>query len=124
MKERLTTVERRALDMCRSIQEWGKASFAVEWKHSRVWGKCPSILWRGEKVSHASGCGYCKHSACLAAALQFMANTVDGRRAIAITSGCGVPSVIRALDAAGWTLMHVAESQSSDCYEIRRKPDL
>lgn len=125
MKTKLTTCERRAAALCGYITERladGLDAFpvTVEWVKSRTWGSNPRIMHHGEKCSNVSGCGYCKHSTCLADVLRFLAPEGEARDKIHSTGGAGVASVADALKAAGFLLEYVTGTPSTDCYFIRK----
>jgi len=119
-----TTTEKRAHAPCESIKphrtEGASYPLTVEWIDSRTWGSNPRIMHNGEKTTNISGCGYCKHSACLASALSDLGATEDERHSIGRTGGAGVSSVQRALKDAGWILEGVAGGKKFDVYTIRR----
>ena len=110
----LTTIEKRAKNFCSEIMQDKSAQFTIEWVDSKMWGSNPRIVHRGEKITNISGCGYCKLSACLADALQFLG---DG---IAQTAGAGESSVIEALKKLGWNLERIASGKTFDVYTITR----
>ena len=118
MKTKLTTTEKRALALCESIRRGITSGITVEWIDSRTWGSNPRIMHHGEKVTNISGCGYCKHSACLASALADLGRTEEEKRAIASKQGAGVSAVRDALKAAGWELVPVSSGKRFDCYTI------
>lgn len=116
---RLTLMEKRAKAFAESIKYYGSTSFSVEWTKSATWGMCARVLHHGAKVSHAGGCGYCKHSAALAEALRFLAPDDDGHM-IARTGGAGVSSVIAACAKAGWKLECTYSGKWEDAYQISK----
>ena len=116
-KPKLTPTERRAHAFCAAIRAGTVRSFTVEWIKSRTWGRCPRIRWKGDKVAHASGCGYDKHSAVLAQVLRWLPEDSEQQRRIAAAGGSGV-SVIRALlTECGWTL-ETQEGRAEDSHSI------
>lgn len=120
-KPRLTTLEARALRACQAIAAEGAGTVSIEWRKSRTWGHCPSVLDdRGEKLAGASGCGYDKESAALADALRFLFNASDDRHAVHRCGGCGVSAVQRALAALGWDMRVAAETRSATVYDLTR----
>ena len=124
MKTKLTTTEKRASNLCESIRDTathgGKYPVEVEWITSRTWGSNPRVMYRGEKCTNISGCGYCKHSAALASALCYLGETEEQQHAIARTGGAGVSSVAEALAAQGWKLESVASGRAHDSYHVTR----
>jgi hypothetical protein len=121
MKTKLTTLEKRALAFCNEIRSsGGPYPINVEWKKSPTWGLCPSIRSGGEKIAHASGCGYCKLSTVLAAALCFI--TGDPENPARLSGGAGVPVVTQRLKELGWDLRCVASSGTFDGFTITKIP--
>jgi hypothetical protein len=118
--QKLTTTEKRAKAMCEDLRRYNSSQFTVEWKKSALYGMNPSIGWGGGKVSIASGCGYCKLSACVADALRWLGETPEQNRSIGRCRGAGVSSVQSALAAIGWTLTPLARSCTSDSYRIEK----
>lgn len=108
----MTTIEKRAKNFCLALQVDKKIHFTVEWIKSSTWGMNPRIMSYGEKITNISGCGYCKLSACLAEALQFLGE------GIAQTAGAGEETVIKALAKNGWKLERVASGKNFDVYTI------
>ena len=119
-QRRLTITEKRARAMCADIAEFGGTTLTVEWIRSKTWGHNPRIVWRGEKVTSVSGCGYDKLSACLASALCWLADTDEAHSAIARTQGCGEETTAKALRAIGWNLRAVARGDTFDAYRLER----
>ncbi len=114
---RLNTTERRALAMCETIRGLAPGEtfgIHVEWIKSRTWGANPRIVFRGEKVTNTSGCGYCKLSACLASALRFLDDSVD------LGHGAGESTVIAGLARIGYRLTPVSSGRMHDSYTIER----
>ena len=114
---RLTTTEKRALALCETIKTLDPGEtfgIHVEWINSRTWGANPRILFRGEKVTNVSGCGYCKLSACLASALRFLDDSVD------LGHGAGESTVITGLARIGYRLNRVSSGRMHDSYTIER----
>ena len=108
----MTTIEKRAKNFCSEIMQDKKAQFTIEWVDSKMWGSNPRIVHRGKKITNISGCGYCKLSACLAEALQFLGE------GIAQTAGTGEESVIKALSQNGWKLERIATGKKFEVYTI------
>jgi len=101
---KLTAMEKRAKIFAQDVYTYGSAHLAVIWKENRTWGLNPSVEGNGEKIGYASGCGYCKESAALADALQFLGKDDEEQRSIRESSGCGVETVRRALQSCGFEL--------------------
>lgn len=121
MKTRYTKMESRAILACDSIRECGRAEFGMEWRPSRTWGRIAVILWRNEKVSEASGCGYDKESAALANFLRFLATDPAGQAAIHAGHGAGFCTVQEKLNAAGWILRKTYSGKWEDGFSLERK---
>jgi hypothetical protein len=85
-----------------------------EWITSRTWGANPRIMFRGEKTTNTSGCGYCKLSACLASALRFLDDSVD------LGHGAGESTVIAGLARIGYRLTPISSGKMHDSYTIER----
>jgi hypothetical protein len=119
-KNKLTTLETRASNLCQSIRDGLTTSVSVDWVKSREYGQNPRIYHHGEKCTTVSGCGYCKLSAALADVLQYLGNTEEQRLAIARTGGAGVSAVTCALAAAGWSFAPTASGRTYDVYSIAR----
>ena len=98
-----------------NIEQHGHADFDIEWIRSATWGLNPRIMFRGQKITNISGCGYCKKSAALASALAFLG---DG---IAETAGAGESGVIAALDRNGWTLTPISSGKHYGAYTVTRR---
>ena len=125
MKTKLTTLERRAAAMCERIrqacQHPGEVfPVTVEWAKSSTWGSCPRVEYHGEKVAHASGCGYCKLSTVLADALHWLGDTDEQRHSIACAGGAGVGTVRARLADAGWQLNDISSGKTFDCFTVER----
>ena len=120
---RLTTTEKRAQGLCDYLSRNDGGTITVEWIASRTWGSNPRVMHNGEKCTNISGCGYCKHSACLASALCYLGENEEQRRAIARTQGVGVSSVRDALTAIGWKMECVTSGKSYDVYTLSRATD-
>lgn len=118
MRKPKTTLERRAAAACAQIQEWGSCDFSVEWVKSSTWGFCPRVVWRGEKVAHASGCGYDKLSAVLAEFLTWL--VADS--ATDLGHGCGLGTVQDRLAKCGWRLEHTYNGAREDGFRLTRLP--
>ena len=122
--KRMGEMESRAYQACKEIKErladGGSFNFTMVWKKSRTWGHCPSIILFGGKVAHASGCGYCKESACLADALRFMADTPEQYNDIDKTRGRGESAVIKAMKGAGYILEKTYYGDNEDGYTISK----
>ena len=115
MKEKLTTIEKRAEHYCNLIKEWGKEDFGMEWRKSRTWGSIAVVAnAAGEKCSEASGCGYDKKSACLSGFLVFLCLSVKG------TGGVGFRAVQTACESDGWKLEKTASGKTFDGYRITK----
>lgn len=123
MKTKPTITERRAAAMCATIAKAGSGTVEIEWKRSATWGLCPRIMFNGEKVAHASGCGYDKRSAVLAEALCHLGTTDEQRHRIASTSGCGESSTAAALAECGWTLECIHNGRTVEVYKLERRAD-
>jgi hypothetical protein len=108
----MTTIEKRAKNFCSEIMQDKKAQFTIEWVDSKMWSSNPRIVHRGEKINNISGCGYCKLSACLAEALQFLGEGIGK------TAGAGENAVIESLKKLGWKLERVASGKKFDVYTI------
>ena len=106
----MNTLEKRALQFCKEIEETGSKTFKIEWAKSKEWGMNPRIMNHGKKIAFATGCGYDKTSAVLADALQYLGET------IAHSSGCGENSVITHCKKYEWDLERIME----DVYTIKR----
>lgn len=102
--KKLTQMEKRAKIFAQEVIDYGSAHLAVFWKTNRTWGLNPSVEGNGVKIGYASGCGYCKESAALADALQFLGANDQEQQSILRASGCGVETVRRALWACGFEL--------------------
>lgn len=120
-KPRLPITPQRAMALCATIKEYGTYDIEVQWIRSRDYGHNPRILFHGDKCTDVSGCGYDKLSACLADALNHLADTDADRIAIGRTSGAGVSSVVSALDAAGWEMETLASGSDHDVFKVSRK---
>lgn len=109
-------LEKRALAACQEIEREGTGSFAVVWKKSRDYGQCPSISnWHGEKVAHASGCGYDKQSAVLVDLLCWLAP-----RRVLKSHGAGLRSLQAELRELGWELACDYDGKTEEGYTISR----
>ena len=121
---KMTKSEKNARAMCAEIQsataDGGMYPLTVEWIKSNTWGHNPRIRHRGGKCTSVSGSGYCKHSAALVEALQYLGDGVEEQHTIARKAGAGVSSVAAALAAAGWKLESVASGKNFDCYQVSR----
>lgn len=115
MKEKLTTIEKRAEHYCNQIKEWGSEDFGMEWRKSKTWGRIAVISnSSGEKCAEASGCGYDKESACLACFLVFLCPSTAG------TGGAGFNAVQAACKKDGWKLEKTASGKTFDGYRITK----
>lgn len=127
-KPKLTTMEKRAVEMCAAIKSAldpamnpnSTFSFGIEWRRSAMWRFNPVILWHGEKACCVTGCGFDKLSQALADVLHPLGKDEDERHKIAATGGCGESSVVEALARAGYALCKVADGPSYDGYLLRR----
>jgi predicted dehydrogenase len=117
-KPKLTPTERRARAFCEAIRAGNVRHFTVEWIKSKTWGLCPRIRWQGDKVAHASGCGYDKHSTVLALALHWLPEDPEHQHTIACAAGSGVSSIRDILAGYGWTL-ETQEGRAEDFHTIR-----
>ena len=121
---KMTKSEKNARALCAEIrsstEDGGRYPVTVERIKSNTWGHNPRIMHRGGKCTSVSGCGHCKHSAALAAALQYLGNGEEEQHTIARKAGAGVSSVAAALAAAGWRLESVASGKNFDCYHVSR----
>ena len=122
----------------------------VEWKRSYTWGWCPraSMRWEDanggwhyiENAGHASGCGYDKHSAAVAKALNHFKNlryairNKDFKKApygickseytyCYFEGGVGMSCYPRIMDWLGYEMKHVADSQTYDKWVIIKKSE-
>lgn len=116
MSERMTKTERRAAEACRYFERFGGGEFAVVWKKSALYGRCPSIAWRGEKAAYASGCGYDKLSAVLCEFLR----TLVAEGALRGCSGAGLQTVQDRLAGAGWELTRTYDGTAEDGFQLRK----
>ena len=121
MKTKLTTLEKRALAYCETLKRNGGGTVSVVWSKSATWGMCPRVEnYNGEKVAHASGCGYCKHSAVLAESLCWLGETEEEQHSIGRKSSAGVSSVRHALAAIGWELESIGRWKTYDVHTLKR----
>lgn len=118
---KLTAMEKRAQVFAQEIETYGNGRLAVIWKKSATWGFNPSVEGNGQKVGYASGCGYCKKSAALAVALQFLGKDDEEQRSIRESSGCGVETLRRALESCGYELQELYKGKREDSYRVIRK---
>lgn len=122
----------------------------VEWKRSAIWGYNPSVnmQWRDaeghwhflEKAGSASGCGYDKHSAAVASALNRFKNLRysirkrDFRKApygihkcdfgySAFEGGVGMECYPKIFQWLGFEMRHVANSNTYDKWVIVKKSE-
>ena len=123
----LTKVEQRALayaEYLKDVLESGKeqVTILVTWKKSKTWGLCPSISNQmQEKVAHASGCGYCKLSACLVELLRFFADDTEQYKDIYSQGGCGEYAVFDAMDRVGYTVKRIHNGKNEEVFGISKK---
>lgn len=111
---RMSLIEKRAERACSFIKQEGSLDFSVVWKRSSTWGRTASIYWHGSKAAFASGCGYDKLSAVVAAFLYPLVGTGD------IGSGAGISTVQQRLAERGWNLEHMYEGQWEDGFRISK----
>jgi hypothetical protein len=119
MKTKLTTVEKRALNLCQSIIRNEGGQIDVVWSKSAMYGMNPRIEYHGEKCTNVSGCGYDKLSQCLADCLRFLApidSEIHG--AIHGTGGAGESSTEKALLKTGWKLEKLSSGKTWDSYQL------
>jgi len=113
--QKLTTMERRAKNFCDDLTRYDGGTVNVEWRKSSCYGYCPAVMYNGEKVAYASGCGYDKISAALAEALHFL--IPDGLHGC---SGCGVSTVKARLAEHGWSMEQTASGDTFDAFRLTR----
>lgn len=108
-------IEKRAYAACQEIHAQGYGNLRIEWRKSREYGRCPAVLWNGEKAAHAGGCGYDKESAVLTEFLCWLPGfDCSG------CSGAGVRTLTDRLAGAGWQLVHIYNGKAEDEYTISR----
>jgi hypothetical protein len=110
-------MEQRAAAACEGFKKNDGGAFRVTWNRSRTWGRCPRIVYRGEKAAYAGGCGYDKLSAVLVSFLKWLA--LDGEYLGG--SASGVEVVRENLEAFGWDLVHEYNGDSKDGFVLRCK---
>ena len=93
----MNTLEQRAFDFAHNTRKHGKARLVVEWRRSREWGLNPAVMYGRDKIGFASGCGYCKESAALSAALQYLGKTEEEQDKIRSCAGTGVSHLTKVL---------------------------
>ena len=112
-KPKLTTVERRALAFCESLDDNDGGTITVEWKKSAMWGSNPVI------ESHDGEC--CSVSTALADVLKYLFPIGSpGYDAIALCGGCGVSSVANHLAMHNWRLVQTANGKTFDVFQLSR----
>lgn len=117
MKRRIGKIEARAISACNEIKNGMLSDFRMEWRKSYTWGRVAVILYHGEKAAEASGCGYDKESACLAAFLYPLSDKVGG------CGGAGFSTVRDHLATDGWKLEHTYNGKWEDGFRIERIPN-
>ena len=118
MRKPQGTMEKRAAGACHVFDELGGGTFHVEWRKSRTWGRCPAVMWHGDKAAYASGCGYDKLSTVVCEFLRWLPGTPEHGL---ISGGAGVRSAIEELAACGWTLIHEYDGKTEDGFRLERQ---
>jgi len=118
---KLTQMEKRAKQFAQEVIDYGNGHVGVYWKKNATWGYNPSVEGNGTKIGYASGCGYCKESAALAAALRFLGANDEQQQSIWQASGCGVDAVRQALESCGFELQSRYHGKREDSYRVIRK---
>lgn len=114
---------------------------SVEWKRSRTWGYNPTAsVYAGMcySMGHASGCGYDKHSACIASAfdenpavLRILYRHADNGGKFpygvivfaglpSFDGGCGVSCFGNIFSACGYTFRTVASGELYNAHTIEK----
>lgn len=113
---RLSKSEKAAAEFCASAVRSGAADMGVQWSRAGH----ASAVGHGDVLDRAGGGGYCKESTVLAGALRWLGETPEARRAVLMTGGFGVGSVMEALAAIGWTLEPTASGRDFQGYRVTR----
>lgn len=120
-------------------------SISVEWKKSRTWSANPhATVYAAHTDTHgrASGCGYDKESAAIAAAFndnpEVMAiiytaveagikpgySVLDSVGLPFFDGGCGVSCFYKVFENCGYQFKRTASGRTFDCYLIERMPEI
>lgn len=124
--KRFTTCEKRAIMLCENIKKLkSRVLINVVYTKSRIWGSNPNVMFRGEKCTNISGCGYDKLSQALADALRFLF-PVDSKayKEVWLTGGAGENAFMEVLSYHGWRLKRVCAMWDgyiiSRCRKVKR----
>jgi hypothetical protein len=124
--QKLNTTESRIQDFFLSqnlIQKsGGTIQLGVVFTSSRTWGNIPTVYTIGGiKLASASGCGYDKHSACLAYSLKwlFERGTAEHGK-ISSCAGVGINSLCDALKECGYLLERTYYGKNEIGYNLTR----
>lgn len=120
--QKLTTLEKRAVEWCNNLRDFGSSQFEIQWRSSRMYRHIAVIENNsGEKMAIASGCGYDKESKSISNLLCWIfPHGTAAHNAVASCGGCGLSSIQKALLANGWNLDKMAAGKRSDIFEIKR----
>ena len=110
--------DRRAWDFAHDVREYGIAKIIVEWRRSREWGLNPAVMYAGQKIGFASGCGYCKESAALSDALQYLGKEPENYRKILACAGRGVSHLTKVLEEMGVKLTALHHGKTEHVYTV------
>jgi predicted dehydrogenase len=123
---KLNKTEQRALEACRDIRANARAgspsTVALKWTKRGLAARVASVRYAGERIASAGGGNYDKRSHALAAALQWLGETPEQRRAVAMTGGAGVSCLASALAALGWHLEQVSDVRNVETYTLTLRP--
>jgi hypothetical protein len=114
MKNKLTTLEKRAAAFCALAQEQ-PVTLQIEWRKNYEGMQAVALDYRGDVMARTGGGGYCKLSSALADVCKFLSPAPAWR------GGCGVNTVCQALAAVGGELVHIVDSKKLDVFTLARK---
>lgn len=123
---KLNKTEQRALAACRDIRAnactGSPSTVVLKWTKRGLAARVASVRYAGERIASAGGGNYDKRSHALAAALMWLGETPEQRRAVALTGGAGVSCLTSALAALGWHLEQVGDGRNEEAYTLTHRP--
>jgi hypothetical protein len=94
--------------------------FTLEWRKSSTWGQTCALMFNGEKIDLASGCGYAKDTAMI----ESMLYACTGRY---VSLGANNLNYLHGEAAdfyKDYDLVCVYEGRTESCYSFRRKAEV
>jgi hypothetical protein len=113
MKNKLTTLEKRAAAFCALAQEQ-PVTLQIEWRKNYEGMQAVALDYRGDVMARTSGGGYCKLSAALADVCRHLSPVPAWR------GGHGVNAMRQALAAVGWELAHIVDTKKLDVFTLAK----